>query len=45
LIKHESGDQAHAEHLRLAFEELGTMFIKLGQILSTRADYCPTPIV
>jgi ubiquinone biosynthesis protein len=41
LIKHESGDQARAEHLRLAFEELGTMFIKLGQILSTRADLLP----
>lgn len=27
-----------ATHLRLAFEELGTTFIKLGQVLSTRAD-------
>jgi len=26
------------EHLRLAFEELGATFIKLGQILSTRPD-------
>lgn len=25
-------------HLRLALEELGTTFIKLGQILSTRAE-------
>src|ERR1700754_1567216 len=26
------------EHLLKAFEELGTTFIKLGQVLSTRAD-------
>lgn len=30
-----------AEHLRLAFEELGATAIKLGQILSTRADLLP----
>ena len=29
------------EHLRLALEELGVAFIKLGQILSTRADLLP----
>ncbi len=41
LIKHEAGDLARAEHLRRACEELGTMFIKLGQVLSTRGDLLP----
>lgn len=41
FIKHEAGDQAKAEHLRRACEELGTMFIKLGQALSTRGDLLP----
>jgi ubiquinone biosynthesis protein len=36
----EPGDGSHSrpEHLRLALEELGATFVKLGQILSTRAD-------
>ena len=29
------------EHLRMALEELGAACIKLGQILSTRADLLP----
>lgn len=30
-----------AERLRMAFEELGPTFIKLGQVLSTRPDLIP----
>jgi ubiquinone biosynthesis protein len=41
LVKHETSEQARAEHLRLACEELGTLFIKLGQVLSTRSDILP----
>jgi ubiquinone biosynthesis protein len=41
MLKHETKEQARAEHLRLACEELGTLFIKLGQALSTRSDILP----
>jgi len=36
-------DQSRAERLRQACEELGAMFIKLGQMLSTRGDLLPEP--
>ena len=52
LARHGLGflvDRAHAddaspsrpEHVRLALEELGTTFVKLGQTLSTRSDLLP----
>jgi ubiquinone biosynthesis protein len=37
----EDRDRVRAEHVRLACEELGPAFIKLGQALSTRADLLP----
>lgn len=42
---HAVRDQPYSrpDHLRLALEELGTTAIKLGQILSTRADLLPPP--
>ena len=33
-----------AQHLRLALEELGPIFVKFGQALSTRRDLLPTDI-
>ncbi|WP_240613504.1 ABC1 kinase family protein [Pueribacillus theae] len=39
-------DQLHkiGERIRIAFEELGSTFIKLGQVLVTRQDLLPEPI-
>ena len=34
-----------AERIRMAFEELGPTYIKLGQILSTRPDLVPPDLV
>jgi ubiquinone biosynthesis protein len=36
-------DASRARHVREACEELGTTFIKLGQVLSARADLLPEP--
>lgn len=35
------GNKPRSERLRLALEELGPIFVKLGQILSTRRDLLP----
>lgn len=49
-IKQTSEEEQHSEktrgeRLRLALTELGTTFIKLGQILSTRPDLLPKDII
>jgi ubiquinone biosynthesis protein len=38
-------DVTAAKHLRLALEELGSTFVKLGQILSTRPDILPPEFI
>lgn len=43
LLGHERRAEPYTrpEHVRLAFEQLGATFVKLGQILSTRSDLLP----
>ena len=41
---HRAPDLPRAVRLRLALEQLGPVFIKLGQMLSTRRDLLPTDI-
>src|SRR5580765_5837212 len=38
------GDAPRAERLRLALQELGPIFVKFGQALSTRRDLLPADI-
>jgi ubiquinone biosynthesis protein len=38
-------DRSTPERLRLAFEELGPTFVKLGQLLSTRSDLLPESFI
>jgi ubiquinone biosynthesis protein len=45
LRQRPSASHSPAEHLRLALEELGPTFIKLGQMLSTRPDLLPPDFV
>ncbi|TDO97975.1 ubiquinone biosynthesis regulatory protein kinase UbiB [Marinomonas balearica] len=43
-IGRESAEKNRAERLRLALESLGPIFVKFGQILSTRRDLLPDDI-
>src|SRR5699024_6049594 len=38
-------EKTYAERIRIFIEEMGTTFIKLGQIASTRADLLPPDLI
>ncbi|SIR63219.1 2-octaprenylphenol hydroxylase [Aeromonas sp. RU39B] len=43
-LKNRSSERSRGERIRLAFEALGPIFIKFGQMLSTRRDLLPPDI-
>lgn len=43
-LKNRSGEHSRGARIRLAFEALGPIFIKFGQMLSTRRDLSPPDI-
>lgn len=47
LLGHAPRDEPYAtpEHLRLVLEQLGPVFVKLGQLLSTRPDLLPASYI
>lgn len=44
LGRNRHGEKARGERLRLALQELGPVYVKFGQILSTRRDLLPADI-